>query len=252
MQVMVDGLLAQYEMLGKGETVVLLHGWVRGHPSSGLGILSKALSADFTVIVPDLPGFGGTSNPPAAWDLSDYARFVAHFLQKLDIRNVYAFIGHSNGGAVAIRGLGHGTLTADRLVLVASAGVRGSYNARSKVQRFAVKTGKMLTAPLPAGFRTRLQRKVYNTLGSDMFVAEHLQETFRRIVTDDVQKDAANITIPTLLLYGENDLSAPVRYGEIFHELINGSTLEILTGAGHFVHLDRPNETISAIREFLR
>jgi len=81
-------------------------------------------------------------------------------------------------------------------------------------------------------------------------VAEHLQETFKKVVTDDVRADAAHLAIPTLLLYGEQDDATPVRYGELFHEAIEGSTLEILPGAGHFVHIDRPHDVIAAIERF--
>ena len=250
MQVMVDGLLVQYEMHGTGEVIVLLHGW--GDRASGLKILAGPLSKEYAVLSPDLPGFGGTANPPAVWDLTDYARFIAHLLQKLNISNVYAFVGHSNGGAIAMRGIGRGAFSADRLVLLASAGIRGRYNTRNKAQRLVVKTGKALVMPLPAGLRNKLRHKVYDTIGSDMLVAEHLQETFKKIVTDDVQKDAANITIPTLLMYGEDDRATPVQFGEMFYQLIDGSTLEILAGAGHFLYLDRPNETITTIQEFLR
>jgi pimeloyl-ACP methyl ester carboxylesterase len=84
-----------------------------------------------------------------------------------------------------------------------------------------------------------------------MLVAEHMQETFKKVVEDDVQADASHINVPTLLIYGEKDQEAPVWYGEQFHQLITDSTLEVLPGAGHFVHLDRPKEVIKSILEFL-
>lgn len=250
MQVMVDGLLTQYDERGSGEVVVLLHGW--GDRASGLKLLAEPLARHFRVIAPDLPGFGGTASPAEPWDLSDYARFVAHFLQKIDAKHVYAFVGHSNGGAIIVRGMGKGTIAADRLVLIASAGIRGTYNARSKAQRMVVKAGKALVMPLPAGMKKGLRRKVYDALGSDMLVAEHLQETFKRVITDDVQDDAAKITVPTLLLYGDKDTATPVAFGELLHKHIDGSTLEIMRGVGHFVLLDRPNEVVNAVEEFLQ
>jgi len=250
MNVMVDGLLTAYEKAGKGKIVILLHGW--GDRGAGLRSLQTELAKDFTVITPDLPGFGKTEAPRTAWDVTDYARFVHEFLDKQAIRKVYAIVAHSNGGAIAIRGLGQGMLQADRLVLLASAGVRGEYDGHHKAQRLLVKAGKMLASPLPASAKRRLRRRVYDAVGSDMLVAEHLQETFKRVVTDDVQADAVNITGPVLLLYGEQDKATPVRYGELFHERMAASTLEVLSGAGHFLYLDRPRETMKAIKEFLR
>jgi pimeloyl-ACP methyl ester carboxylesterase len=249
MQVVVDGLLTAYELSGTGKTVVLLHGW--GDRASGFKILQEGLSQHFTVITPDLPGFGASSPPGSPWDLTDYADFLAHFLQKIDAENIYAFVGHSNGGAIALRGLGSGVLQAEKLVLLASAGIRGTYEGRNKALRLVVKTGKALTLPLPAATKRKLRRKVYDTVGSDMLVAEHLQETFKKVVADDVQADAAKVRLPVLLVYGEDDRAAPVRYGEKFHELMSNSILEILPGAGHFVYLDRPQDVIQLIQEFL-
>lgn len=248
MQVVVDSLLTQYETLGKGKLILLLHGW--GDQAKTFSALQTALAKKFRVVALDLPGFGGTEAPHEVWGIADYAQFVAHFLQKIEARPVHTLLGHSNGGAIAIRGLAQGVLHADKLVLLGSAGIRGEYKGRVKALRYITKAGKVLTAPLPKSVKLRLRKKVYQTVGSDMLVAEHLQETFKKVVTDDVRADAAQLTMPTLLIYGENDDATPVRYGELFHEAIDGSTLEVLPGAGHFVHVDRPGDVLRAIQEF--
>src|SRR5579862_412473 len=147
MQVIVDGLLTHYEASGEGQLVVLLHGW--GDQGSGLKSLQTALSKAYRVIVPDLPGFGTTQQPVTAWDLTDYATFVAHFLAKIGVKHVYAFIGHSNGGGILIRGLGRGIMQADKAVLLASAGIRSSYRGGTKLLRLVTKAGKVVTTPLP-------------------------------------------------------------------------------------------------------
>jgi pimeloyl-ACP methyl ester carboxylesterase len=250
MQVIVDSILTQYVRQGKGKTIVVLHGWADS--SAGLHSLCTSLGRQYDVIAVDLPGFGGSAAPSTAWGLDEYATFVQSFLKKVGVKKVWAYIGHSNGGAMAVRGIANDTLDAERLVLLASAGVRNVYKGRNHALRILAKTGKLVTAPLPASVKKTLRRKVYKTIGSDMLVAEHMQETFKRVVTDDVREDAAKLTVPTLLVYGEDDEATPVWFGEQFHELIDGSTLEILPGAGHFVHLDRPKEVEKALEGFLR
>ena len=250
MQVIVDGLLTTYERSGKGKTVVLLHGW--GDRALGLRILSGGLSIDYDIVVPDLPGFGGTQAPPEPWGLDEYVKFVALFLRKIGIDDVYAFLGHSNGGGILIRGIGDGILQAERLIVLSSAGIRGEYKGRIRLLRYGVKAGKLLASTLPDSVQRKLRKKVYATVGSDMLVAEHLQETFKKVVGEDVRADAPHIDIPTLLIYGENDTATPVRYGEWFRELIPNATLQVLPGAGHFVHIDRPLDVVQGIREFLR
>ncbi len=250
MQVIVDSLLTYYEAHGKGRLVLLLHGW--GDSAAGLKTLQAALAKKYKVIALDLPGFGGSQPPPEAWGLDSYAYFVAHFLDKIAAKKLVAIVGHSNGGAIAIRGMARGWLSADKLVLLASAGIRGEYKGRVKALRLVTKAGKALTAPLPKSIKQHLRKKVYTTVGSDMLVAEHLQETFKKIVADDVRADAAHLALPTLLIYGDADDATPVAYGKLLQEAIQGSKLEVVPGAGHFVHTDQPAAVEKLIQGFLR
>ena len=249
MQVVVNSLLTQYERAGKGKTVLLLHGW--GDSSKGWAAFQAELAKAYDVIAVDLPGFGGTAAPEGAWGLDDYAAFVRDFLKKIRVE-AYAVVAHSNGGAIAIRGLASDVLHTERLVLLDSAGIRNVYKGRTKVLRMLTKTGKLLTMPLPHNVKKRLRRKVYKTVGSDMLVVERLQDTFKKVVTDDVQADAAKLDLPTLLIYGEDDMATPLYYARILHSLINGSTLETVAGAGHFVHLDKPEVVRKLVEDFLR
>lgn len=250
MQAIVDSLLTHYETHGKGKTVLLLHGW--GDSVAGLAGLQKALAKKYKVIALDLPGFGGTQAPDAAWGLDDYAYFVNHFLAKIEAKQLKAIIGHSNGGAIAVRGMARGWLSADNLVLLASAGIRGEYKGRTKALRLVAKAGKALTAPLPKSVKQRLRKKVYGAVGSDILVAEHLQETFKKIVTDDIREDAAHLALPTLLIYGDQDDATPVRHAKILNDAIKTSKLEILTNVGHFVHQDEPDKVVKLIEGFLK
>jgi pimeloyl-ACP methyl ester carboxylesterase len=250
MQVVVDSLVTQYHQEGTGAVVVLLHGW--GDNSAGLLGLRQALRTHYCVITPDLPGFGATNPPPTAWGLDEYATFVAHFLHKINASKPYAIIGHSNGGAIAIRGVAAGVLGTERVVLLASSGIRNTYKGRNRTLRILAKTAKLFTRPLPQAVQNKLRKKAYQTIGSDMLVVEGMQETFKKVVTDDVRADAAQLAMPVLLVYGENDTAAPLWYGQQFHELMVDSTLVVLPGATHFVHLDRPVDVARNIKEFLQ
>jgi pimeloyl-ACP methyl ester carboxylesterase len=257
MQVVVDALLTTYDRVGVAAdsvgnaprpAVVLLHGW--GDNAGSWQQLRDVLADTYDVIALNLPGFGGTDQPPQAWGLTDYAAFVAAFLKKISV-TPYAIVAHSNGAAIAVRGLANDVLSAEKLVLLGAAGIRSELQGRKKVLRVIAKTGKVLSSPLPAGVRKHLRRRLYTAAGSDMLVAEHMEATFKKIVTDDIQADAALVQVPTLLIYGEDDLSTPVQYGRILHNLIAGSILETLSGTGHFVHLDQPRRVETMTRKFL-
>jgi len=249
MQVVVDSLLTHYELKGKGKLVVLLHGW--GDNIQGLAGLQSALSEHYKVLALDLPGFGQTQNPDSVWGLENYARFLQATLDKLKLPKLYAIVGHSNGGAVALLGLGTGILSAEKLVLLAAAGIRKPNSPKLITMKLVAKTGKVATFWLPPKYRRELRKNLYSAAGSDMLVVPELQETFKKTVSQDVQSDASNVSISTLIVYGTEDKSTPPHYGKRYSQLIKNSKLKTVEGAGHFLHHEKPQEIIKYIEDFL-
>ncbi len=249
MQAVVDRLLTNYTQHGKsGQAILMLHGW--GDSAQTFADLEKELQAHYAVTSLDLPGFGASQIPPAVWGLSDYANFIRQFCQKVNLEPTVV-IAHSNGAAVAIKAIAKGDLKPDKLVLLGAAGVRDKQKLRKLGLKVIAKTGKVATFWLPQRHKKKLQEKLYGAAGSDMLKVPHLQETFKRTVSEDVQKDAAKITIPTLLIYGENDKATPPEYGELYHRLIPHSTFKLVKDAEHFVHQDKPEQVARLIEEFI-
>lgn len=242
--------MTNYQLTGKGKLVLLLHGW--GDTAKGLANLSQSLSNKYQVVSVDLPGFGGTQAPKDVWNLDDYAEFVKIFLAKADLKQPYAVIGHSNGGALAIRAISLGELKASKLVLIAASGIRTKQKARRVALNIIAKTGNIATIWMPERYRQGLRKSLYTTAGSDMLVAPHLEETFKKTVRQDVQADASVIDVPTLLIYGLDDTAVPVDDGKQYKRLIKNSRLEIIDGSGHFVHQDAPGKVQGLIKEFLK
>lgn len=250
MQVVVDSLLTNYQKTGSGEkTILLLHGW--GDSLKTFNSLQSALSQDYTVVSLDLPGFGASQAPAEVWDLSDYAQFTSQFLNKIKTKSVNGIIAHSNGGALAIWAISHKDIQTDRLILLGASGIRNRQKGKHLAIKVVAKTGKVATFWLPEHHKQRLRKKLYGAVGSDLLVAPHLQETFKRTVRQDVQAEAKQLKLPVLLIYGEKDKATPILYGQIYHELIGSSTLEIIGEAGHFVHNDKPEQVEQLIKVFL-
>lgn len=249
MTIIVDGMSVHYEQRGKGPLLVWLHGW--GDSLKTFTGLQSSLTG-YTSLTVDLPGFGASDAPKEAYDLEAYARFLKTFLHKLGTDKPYAVVGHSNGGAIAIKALASGLVEVDRLVLLASSGVRTPYNGRKKAVRLLVKTAKLPTKILPGRAQRAIRRKVYDKLGSDMLVAEHLQETFKNIVSEDMTHEAAMIDCPTLLIYGSQDKATPVDYGQLFERQIEESRLVVIESADHFLHVTHTAAVSREIKDFLK
>lgn len=249
MQIIVDGMLAHYERAGKGPVLLILPGWA--DTSRSWIALQTDLRKSYDVIILDMPGFGGSQAPSTAWGLAEYSGFVRQFIQKLNPGPIHAIIGHSNGGSIAIKLLSGNLLEADRLVLIASAGIRDRQKGRKGALYLAAKTGKALTAPLPRSVRQGLRARLYRQAGSDLLVAEHMQDTFKKIVAEDMQAAAPSVQVPALLLYGTEDKDTPPSFGERYAGLIPSSKLVMIPGAGHFVHVDEPAAVNKNLLEFL-
>ncbi len=249
MQIVIDQLLTNFQREGNGSIVLLLHGW--GDSLNTFNSIQPELAKFYDVISLDLPGFGQSQAPKEAWNLDNYAKFVDSFVKKLNI-NVYTIIGHSNGGAIAIEGIATKVLSADKLILLASSGVRPAKTIKKSTFKFVAKVGKIATFWLPNKKRQDLRTKLYGAAGSDMLVAPGLKESFKLIVNQDITSVASQVTIPTLLVYGAEDQSTPTSDGQKLSSLIYNSKLEILPQAGHFVHQDQAEQVLAKIKEFLQ
>jgi pimeloyl-ACP methyl ester carboxylesterase len=248
MQIIVNNILTRYTESGQGRPIVLIHGW--GDNLQSFTNLQQELSINNQVIALDLPGFGQSSMPPRAWSLDDYAGFIKDFLVKIEIIP-YALIGHSNGGAILIEGLGKGTLKASKLVLLASSGVRGRHNLRNKTLMMGTKIAKLPLKVLPASSQNKIRSKLYKIIDSDAYFAPEMIETFRKIVSQDVTDTAHLVKIPTLLIYGDKDMDTPVEFGKLLKDKIERSQFIEIKNAGHFVHHDAPEQVFKIIKEFI-
>jgi pimeloyl-ACP methyl ester carboxylesterase len=249
MQIIVDDLVVNYKVEGEGDAVLLLHGW--GDKLETFNQLTQELKSHYEVVRLDLPGFGKTETPKQTYNLQSYADFLQKFLQKTVNTHLHAVIGHSNGGAIAIKSLANENIHSDKLVLLASSGVRTGAKGYKKPIRLLVKTAKIPTKILPNKYQNKLRRKVYDKIGSDMFVAENMQETFKKVVSEDLVEQSRNIKANTLLVYGEDDTATPVEYGKAFHRSIKNSKLETIPNTGHFLHHEKPEIIEDVVIKFL-
>lgn len=254
MNIVVQDLLTQYTDAGdpKAPVILMLHGW--GVDSKNFAELSELLASQYRVICLDLPGFGGTQAPVSAWFVHDYAAFVAQFMTKLGFSNILAVVGHSFGGRVVIKGLAEGTFAAHKAILLDSAGIKPTPSVRSHMFKLVATAGKN-TMVLP-GIRLlapRLRRQLYQAAGSqDYLKSGELRQTFLNTINEDLSAAAARITVPTLLIWGAEDKDTPPADGQKLASIIPHSKLEIIAGAGHFVHTDATGRVASLMLEFLK
>ena len=243
--------MIRYEDSGHGLVLLFLHGW--GSSLKAFDILSGRLSKNFRVIRLDLPGFGGSNKPSDDWFIGDYASFLSSFLKKLKIDDLYAIIGHSFGGRIAIKATGSGLLKPKKVILLGTAGIKHSNSLKNIMFGLFAKAGKIIfKLPLLNQFAKSARKRLYKTAGStDYLDSAQMKQVFLNTINEDLKNYASKIKVPSLLIWGENDNESPIEDAKVFNKLIYGSELVVVQNAGHFVYIDDVEATMRAINKFL-
>jgi len=227
------------------KNILFLHGW-RSEGAVWHDIAMQVQKEKCNVFTLDLPGFGGSSVPGNVFTITDYATIVSDFIEKMKIIKVI-LVGHSFGGRVALRVTSTNSSCIEKLVLVDSAGF---VNTEKQQLKWLSKIVKPLFAP---SFMQGIRKKIYTMLGAEDYLATpELQKTFVNIVGEDLSGDLPRIHVPTLLLWGAQDTSTPVSYGEKMNHMIADSHLVVLPDAGHFSFVDKPKEFLAALMNFIQ
>jgi pimeloyl-ACP methyl ester carboxylesterase len=254
----VRGLDIAYERAGSGPPVVLAHGFV-GDGRSTWGGQIDALADEFTVVAWDAPGAGGSADPPEGFGMHDYSDCFAAFLRALRIAPAH-LVGLSFGGALVLATFHRHRGLASSLALVgAYAGWRGSLGSADAQQRL---TRSLEVSHLPPEeFAAAMVPSMFSPSADGEVVATFIDSVrafrpggFRAMARASVEDQShvlPDVDVPTLLLYADQDVRAPVAVGEAMHAVVRGSRLVVLRGPGHVSSVEAPNEVTRELRRFL-
>ncbi len=251
MKLIIDNQLIEYKDEGSDRVVLLLHGW--GTDLTTFNQLALHLSKKFRVIRFDFPGFGQSPKPSNDWSVVDYAKLTKEIIEKLKINQIYAIIGHSFGGRVAIKAASFGFIKTEKLILIGSAGVKPSNSLKKNMYKSVAKIGKFVSsAPLINKMQPALRKKLYKTAGStDYIEANQMQKIFLNVINEDLLSDVSKIIQSTLLIWGENDNETPVSDAKKMMKLLKSGKLVVIPKSGHFVYIDSFDKVNDEIGKFL-
>jgi pimeloyl-ACP methyl ester carboxylesterase len=231
---------------------VLLHGW--GVSSELFAPILDALQPGRRLIVPDLPGFGATAEPPTPWSVHDYASWCLALLDRLGIETCDV-IGHSNGGRIGIVMAAMHPARVTRLVLAGSAGIRPRRTMRdaARVRSYKLLRAVERSAALPPAIRRSAGRRA-DLRGSADYraVSGVMRGTLVRIVKEDLRSVLPALSLPVLLIWGDQDHETPLEDGRLMERLIPDAGLVVFEGAGHYAYLEQPGRFCRIVDVFLR
>lgn len=254
MKINIENLNINYivEGIDNKDEIILLHGW--GASISSFIPVYKYLSKDYKVYVLDLPGFGESDVPPKYYKVSDYAKIIFEFINKLNIKSP-TLIGHSFGGRVIMKLVGELGYMPKNIVFVDSAGIKPKRGPKYYFKVYSYKLTKNIVNILFSEEKAKkIISDIRNKKGSSDYINanENMKSVFVNVVNEDLKYTLKNIKVPTLLIWGENDLDTPLKDAKIIEKNIPDSGLVILKGAGHFSYLDNLNEFLIILDNFLK
>jgi len=259
------GRSTHYVERGHGRPVILIHGfnldlhtWTRN---------LDELATRFKVYALDLWGQGYSTRqvPRCGYDL--FAEQIRLFMEALDVQKA-SLIGHSMGGGTAIVFALRNPDRVERLVLLDSTGMPTKLPFRSRIFRLKGVAELLMSLPTDRIRRRNLEdiwihdrgaltedlygefTRYQKVAGTTEVLLSILRADFFNTLEQEI-REFGQLGIPTLIVWGREDVSLPVRSGEQMSRLIPGSRLEILDDAGHLANFDQAGAFNELVIDFL-
>jgi pimeloyl-ACP methyl ester carboxylesterase len=212
-----------YRDIGRGEPLLLLHS---GTQSSQMwDKFVDAFSGRYRLIIPDLRGHGGSTNPQGIWSTHQFADDTVALLDHLGIEHVRA-VGASAGGMTLLR---MATRQPSRIRAMILIGVGTSIPPACGRQLAAVTTDGL---PEPAWESLRARHRH----GDDQIRALYAWVASLADNPSDMNfqlPELATISVPTLIIHGDRDYCFPAAMAVEVYTAIPAAALWVVPNGGH-------------------
>ena len=260
--VKVNGINVYYELQGSGEVVLFLHGM--GFSRAIWNTSVKAASKYYTTCALDLPGFGDSDKPVSNYGLSFFVNFIKDFMSVTGIDNA-AIVGVSMGGAIAACFAGKNPGMVSRLVLTAPIGLTPLYKGLPGLP--LVGSSMYLLMSRSKGLFMRYAESMfYNTGAVDQDILRQERARLKlpsyraaltrnaknlSVVDSTYEASLKSVRAPTLIVWGRNDMIAPLPDAYRHQDRIRGSELAIIEKCGHMPPMEKAVAFNRAFMTFL-
>jgi pimeloyl-ACP methyl ester carboxylesterase len=245
---------------GRGPAVVLLHAFPLN--ASMWSAQREALSPSYRVLCPDQRGFGGTQLGHDEPSLDEIADDVAAML---DARKVDSIVlgGLSMGGYIAMAFLRRHPDRVRGLILADTKASADTPEAAANRLRMAEEViaaqsaAQLVDEALPALVGATTKEKRALVLGRVKALVErapaYAVAWAQRAMAQrpDSFETLAAVTVPTLVVVGEEDTLSPLADAQAMADAVPGATLVTIPESGHLTSVEAPEEFNAAVAEFL-
>jgi len=261
----VEGHRLAYYLMGKGRTVLFVHG-ITTYSFIWRNIV-PFFASDFQVLCLDLLGCGDSDKPlDQSYSINNHARILKKFLEQLGIDRIH-FVGHDIGGGIGqVFAVNYPEILYD-LTLINSV----AYDFWPVQPIIAMRTPiirQMAMATLDLGaLRLIVRRGLYHKekLSPELMSyfwkpmkSKQGRKGFLRFAEClnnqhllEIEGQLHQLSLPVLIIRGEADYYLSQAISEKLHKNIPNSQLVRIPTGGHFIQEDEPESVARAIRQFL-
>ncbi len=267
----VDGYKIHYLEEGSAnEVILLLHGFALSCEIWNSNI--SELAKNHRVIALDILGFGESDIPKANLPVEFLPDFIFHFMQKINVLSA-KFVGHSMGGMIALWVAQKYPKAVESLILVGSAGFKMNIPFHFRLFCLPI-LGELMVKPNKRGLKHSLKRGAYNAKSIPDDLVDHLYNAikkpnrgqyylrtcrnaisffgFKFKILKTVQKEAKELKIPILLIWGRDDKIVYLSHAFRAKKLMPHAQLEIFDVCGHYPQLEHPEKFNQLVGDFFK
>lgn len=252
-----DQGVVHYEVYGKGQPVVLLHGWLG---SWGLWQETMVfLGRYYRTYALDFWGFGESGKKRETFAVQDFVSLVDQFMIELGITQA-PLVGHSMGGTVSLSVAIQFPERVRKVVVIGSPIIGSSLSFLLKMfgrdtiahvvyyNLWALKLGFRILAPFYSQDKRWAQMMNRDlsrtTLKSFLISIASLRRT-------DLRSSLNKIDIPVMGMYGDKDIVVHPKQWKLLLDGVPHARIDRYKTAGHFIMLDEPSEFLESLKLFL-
>jgi pimeloyl-ACP methyl ester carboxylesterase len=253
----IGGLRIAYRREGDGTPIVFLHGFFGDHR---VWRRQRELADAYCVVAWDAPGCGRSSLPSATFSIDDYADTLAAFIEALGLDRPHV-VGNSFGATLALAlAIRYPAVPRSLVAADGYAGWSGSFSPDVVAQRLSqslpdldLPANQVVAKWMPGFVTAAAPKSVTDELAAIVaeFDPDGMRVMIQALADADLRQALPSLAIPTLLVWGEQDVRSPLTVASDLLSLIPGSRLIVIPDVGHLSHIEAPDTFNAEVRAFL-